>query len=46
MVELGCPMLEITAEHLQNLISQGHMSEAESGVQVGAELATYHVPAD
>jgi hypothetical protein len=38
MVELGWPMSDITAEHLQNLVSQGYMS--------GVELATCHVPAD
>jgi hypothetical protein len=38
MVELGWPMSEIMAEHLQDLISQGYVS--------GVELATYRVPAD
>jgi hypothetical protein len=38
MVELGWPVFEIMAEHLENLISQGYMS--------GVELATCRVPTD
>jgi hypothetical protein len=38
MAELGWPVSEIMAEHLQNLVSQGYMS--------AVELATYRVPAD
>jgi hypothetical protein len=36
MVESGWPVLEVTQEHLQNLVSQGYMT--------AAELATCHVP--
>jgi hypothetical protein len=38
MAELGWPMSEITAEHLQNLIRHGYM--------LLAELATCCVPTD
>jgi hypothetical protein len=38
MEELGWPVLEIMAEHLQNLVSQGYMS--------GMKLATCRVPVD
>jgi hypothetical protein len=38
MAELGWPVLEIMAEHLQNLISKGYMSREE--------LATCHVLVD
>jgi hypothetical protein len=38
MVELGWPVLEITTEHLQNLVSQGYMS--------AVKLATCRVTAD
>jgi hypothetical protein len=38
MVESGWPALEVTQEHLQNLISQGYIAVKE--------LATYHVLED
>jgi hypothetical protein len=38
MAELGWPASEIMQEHLQNLVSQGYMTQAK--------LATYHVPVD
>jgi hypothetical protein len=38
MAESGWPMSVIMQEHLQNLVSQGYLTEAE--------LATYHVHVD
>jgi hypothetical protein len=38
MAELGWPVLEITQEHLQNLVSHGYMT--------AVELATYRVLVD
>jgi hypothetical protein len=38
MAESGCPVSEITQEHLQNLVRQGYLT--------AVELATYRVPAD
>jgi hypothetical protein len=38
MAELGWPTSKVMQEHLQNLLSQGYMTEVE--------LATCHVPAD
>jgi hypothetical protein len=38
MAESGWPVLEVTQEHLQNLVSQGYMTMTE--------LATCYVPKD
>jgi hypothetical protein len=38
MVELGWTTLEVTQEHMQNLMSEGYMT--------AVELATYHMPKD
>jgi hypothetical protein len=38
MAELSLPVLEVTQEHLQNLMSQGYM--------ITVELATCRVPED